>query len=115
RIHSYYLRIPHDLPCSGRPVYLKLYVPRFRCLEVSCQRKTFVERLPQVVEFHAQRTQRLTSSLRELAFELGGEAGSRAAQDLAMSISGDTLLRLIRQTKLPDVSCPAVIGIDDWA
>src|SRR5258707_9667424 len=76
RVHSYYIRTPNDLPCSGRPVRLKLQVRRFRCLQANCRRKTFVERLPQVVALHAQRTQRLTISLRGLAFELGGEAGA---------------------------------------
>lgn len=114
-VHSYYVRMPHDLPCSGRQVRLKLQVRRFRCLQANCRRKTFVERLPKVVALHAQRTQRLTISLRGLAFELGGEAGARATQHVQMPVSGDTLLRIVRQTKLPEVTCPAVIGLDDWA
>jgi transposase len=87
RVHSYYVRMPHDLPCNGRPVRLKLRGARFRCLNGDCPRKTFVERLPQVVALHAQRTQRLTRSLRGLAFELGGEAGARHAT-YAASLNG---------------------------
>jgi transposase len=115
RVHSYYMRMPQDLPCSGRQVRLKLQVPRFRCLQGTCGRQTFVERLPEVVALHAQRTNRLTTSLRGLALALGGEAGARATQLDHMPVSGDTLLRIVRQTKLPEVTCPAVIGIDDWA
>ncbi len=79
RIHSLYTRSPHDLPMSGQAVQLTLHVRRFRCQNQRCQRKTFVERIPDVVLLHArayhtthcntclvcrcsQRTSRFTSS-----------------------------------------------------
>jgi transposase len=46
---------------------------------------------------------------------LGGEAGSRLAARLAMPVSGDTLLRLIRASALDGPAAPRVIGIDEWA
>ena len=46
---------------------------------------------------------------------LGGEPGARLANTLAMPISGDTVLRLIRSVALAPVPPPRVIGIDERA
>lgn len=67
RIHSYYMRSPHDLPISGQGIQLKLRVRRFRCQNGGCARQTFAERLPQVVAVVAQRTMRLTQLLKTFA------------------------------------------------
>jgi hypothetical protein len=46
---------------------------------------------------------------------MGGEAGSRLAQQLAMPTSPDTLLRRVKQCPDEPVPIPRIIGIDDWA
>ncbi len=76
-IHSYSLRSPQDLPISGYHVRLRLRVRRFRCGNEDCHRKTFAERLPEVVPLHGQRTTRLTATLTLFAIALSGEAGER--------------------------------------
>ena len=60
RVHSYYTRIPHDLSCGGYRLRLNLKVRRMRCLNPLCKRKTFAERMPDFLPFHAQRTLRQT-------------------------------------------------------
>jgi transposase len=50
-----------------------------------------------------------------LALGAGGELGSRLATRLAMPVSGDTLLRLIRAVPVEPAPPARVIGIDDWA
>ena len=62
-----------------------------------------------------RRTIRLADSQRQIGLSLGGEAGARLAARLAMPVSGDTLLRLIRTVALAPIPPPRVIGIDDWA
>jgi len=91
RVHSYYTRSPRDLPSSGRKVRLVLGVRRFRCPNSGCERKTFAERIPHIVPVHGQRTQRLTATLHNIAFELSAEAGARVTRHLNMVVSGDTL------------------------
>jgi transposase len=115
RIHSYYQRQPADLPVSDQRVRLVLTVRRFRCQNERCPKRTFVERWPDVLRFHAQRTTRLDLALEAIAFALGGQAGQRLALKLHMPICGDTLLRLIRRTRLSAFDAPLVIGVDDWA
>ena len=46
---------------------------------------------------------------------LGGEAGSRLAERLSFTASSATLLRRVRQSALPVIATPRVLGVDDWA
>src|SRR5260370_24586913 len=50
-----------------------------------------------------------------MGFEQGGEAVARLGKKLSYPGSPDTILRLIKQTHLPTVSSPRVVGIDDWS
>jgi transposase len=113
--HSHYQRHPHDLPCFGFKVQLHLQVRRFFCHNTACSRRTFAEPFPELVRRKARRTQRLSQQQLAVAFAVSGEAGRRLLPSLAMPLSGDTLIRDIRQ--LPDdaVNTPRVLGIDDWA
>ncbi|OWK20589.1 hypothetical protein AJ88_28735 [Mesorhizobium amorphae CCBAU 01583] len=50
-----------------------------------------------------------------IGFAVGGEPGSRLSGRLAMPVSGDTLLRMIRAAGFEPPEAPRVVGIDDWA
>ncbi len=113
RVHSYYTRVPADLPISDHRVQLLLTVKRFRCRNPGCERSPFVESLPNLVAKLARRTKRLDTELEAIAFALGGREGSRLAPKLKMPVSGDTLLRLIRNSQVTDQDQPEVIGVDD--
>src|SRR4051812_44361501 len=63
-VHSSYVRSPQDLPIADQAVRIRLRVRRSRCGNPTCARKTFVERLPEFLPAHAQRTTRLTRVLR---------------------------------------------------
>ncbi|WP_244439580.1 ISL3 family transposase [Azospirillum baldaniorum] len=115
RVHSRYSRRLGDLPWQGRVGQLDLQVRRFRCAAVECPRRIFAERLPAVALPKVRRTVRLSEAQRRIALGAGGEAGARLAACLAMPVSGDTLLRLIRAAPLPALTTPRVIGIDDWS
>ena len=115
QVHSRYLRNLADLPWAGLPVWLRVGVRRFYCTNASCVRKIFAERLNGVADDYGRRTHRQKAALVDIAFALGGEAGSRLAGQLGLSISPDTLLRYIRNTPDPQCSTVAVLGVDDWA
>ncbi len=114
-VHSYYIRSPRDLPCSSHALGLHLRVKRFRCQNSRCPRVTFVERLHDLVALHAQRTGRLTETLRAIALALGGEAGARVLPHGHIQSSADTLLRIMRCTPLKEVRQVRILGVDDWA
>lgn len=96
RIHSRYLRIPRDLPVSTKRVQVRLHVRRFFCDQFACSRRTFAERLPDVLPPKAQRTTRLTSTLYDLGTALGGSAGAYLASRLRICTSPDTIVRVLR-------------------
>lgn len=117
RVHSHYQPTLCDLPSQGRPVTLRVQVRRFRCLNPSCSRQTFAEPLSGTAKRQARRTKRLGDLQRHLGLALGGEAGMRLAERLAMPISADTLLRLACKAsndKDPP-SAPRVPAVDDWS
>lgn len=113
RVHSYYTRSPQDLPVSGHIVQLVLQVRRFRCLNPHCQRQTFAERLADLPVW-ARQTTRLGTLLDCIAVVLSGQAGSRLADQLAIPVSADTLLRRAKK-KAATPATPRVLGVDDFA
>jgi hypothetical protein len=114
-VHSRYRRHPADLPSLGRVVGIGLRVRRFYCRNAACARRTFAERLPELVAPHARRTRRLAEAQGRVGVALGGEAGARLLRHLAMPASADTVLRLVRGLPLPEPEPPRVVGVDDWA
>jgi len=116
RLHSRYQRTLADLPWQGRPVALQVQARRFRCLNPSCARQTFAERLAGAPAA-ARRTKRLGNLQGHLAHALGGEAGRRLAERLAMPVSADTLLRMAcaASNDREPPPTPRVLAVDDWA
>ena len=78
--HSRYVRTLSDLPISGAMVKLRLSVRRFRCGQLSCQRKTFSETLaPSLGRRHGRRVARCDGLLHAVALALGGRRGTIVA------------------------------------
>src|SRR5450755_1786468 len=115
RVQSRYTRTLRDLPTSGRCVELIIRVRRFFCEESTCVRKIFAERFPSLTLPRVKFTRRLQEALQQMGFALGGEAGARLGKYLSIPGSSDTILRLVKQTELPVVCSPRVVGIDDWS
>jgi transposase len=115
RVHSHYKRTVADLPWADSPIQLALRVRRFFCDNKVCPRKIFAERLGASIAAYARQTARLKTRLQQLAFRLGGEAGTRTAVEWHLEASSTLLLRLIRATDLPTDPQPRVLGVDDWA
>src|SRR3954470_7834044 len=115
-VHSRYHRRPADLPPPGRSVGVELRVRRFYCRNAACPRRTFAERLPELVAAHARRTRRLAEAQGRVGAALGGEASARLLPRLAMPASADPVPRLVRQMPLPaQPEPPRAVGVDDWA
>ena len=115
KLHGWHHRAPQDLPCIGESVRLELTVRRFCCANKQCAQKTFVERFPGWLPTYARRTTRLTDVVRQIGFEVGGESGARFLKYLQIMASGDTVLRVVRQTASAVSDELRVIGVDDWA
>ena len=88
---------------------------RFHCLDRQCARRTFAERLTDVVRALVAEPGDCEIFSIILA-SLCGEAGARLATRLAAPTSPDTLLRLASARPCEaTIIMPRVLGIDDWA
>jgi transposase len=113
--HSTYERKPQDLPWSGKHVRLYLTVQRYFCHHPQCDHQTFAERIPAIVPLMGRRTTSLTEVLRQVAFDTSAEVAARVLGYLSIQVSGDTILRIVRNTTMSPVTTPRVLGVDDWA
>ncbi|MGI8543957.1 MAG: ISL3 family transposase [Aridibacter sp.] len=115
KIHSRYQRTLTDLPMSGLAVRLICQVRKFFCSNGDCSQKIFVERLAGLAEVSARQTSRLSQIICSLAFYVGGRAGAKVTERLAIKVSRQTLIRRILKVPPSEVVVPRVIGIDDFA
>ena len=115
--HGWHERHLQDLPAQKASVTLKLRMRRWRCCNKTCERQTFVERLPEIATPLARRTRRAAELLHLFGHSVGGRPGERLMERIGMPTSDDTILRhLKRQAKARGADAGArVVGIDDWA
>jgi transposase len=90
-------------------------VRRFLCPEPQCPRRIFVEPLHGFAARYGRTTTRLAQTHLAIGSALGGEAGARLAEKLAVPISPDTLLRCVKRAEARLPEPPRFVGIDDWA
>lgn len=114
-IHSYYRRKPLDLPCAGRSVRLLLSVRKFFCRMISCPRKIFTERLPELLEPFSRLSRRLRSVIQAIGFAFNGKGGAKLAEQLGIHLSRPTFLRSLSLVLTPAVEHVRVVGLDDFA
>lgn len=91
---------------------------RYRCRNAACPRKVFCERLPCVARSHARQTDRTSEIVRLVGYVSGGRPGQRLLLRLAIETSDDTVLRRVKQPRVPECVEHKTIrnlGVDDWA
>ncbi|HEY5868166.1 MAG TPA: ISL3 family transposase, partial [Candidatus Tectomicrobia bacterium] len=115
RIHSRYTRTLADLPWADYHVRLQLCVRKWFCGNRACRRRIFTERLPTITAPWARCTRRLAQRLVAVGLALGGKAGVSLSQRWGLTVSRNTLLRLLRRQPAPSFPTPTVLGVDDFA
>jgi transposase len=114
-VHSQYQRTVNDVPCGGRNVVLRLGVRKFFCLTLTCPRKVFAERLPDLVEPWARVSNRLLEELKAIGLSASAEVSERLVPRLAMKVKAPTMLRYLRAIPPPAKTAVRILGIDDFA
>jgi transposase len=114
--HGWYSRSAQNLPSLACKIRLHLQVRRFLCRNALCARKTFVENLAHWLPRYARRTRRLSDLMQQVSLALGAEAGQGVLTYFGTTVSGDTLLRILRKI-VPEKAAESlrVLGVDDWA
>ncbi|MFK4214054.1 transposase [Streptomyces sp. NPDC030920] len=85
------------------------------CANDQRDRRTFAGQVPNLTRRHARRTDALTAQLTELALSLGGRAGARLCERMAIGTRKNTLLRQIRAPPLPSSGPVPLLGVDEFA
>ncbi|MFC5911309.1 ISL3 family transposase [Streptacidiphilus monticola] len=115
RVHSRYVRRLADTAVGAQVTAIDLLVRRFVCGNTNCAKRTFAEQVDRLTFRYGRRTVTLQRLLERLALDLGGQAGSRMAEHLAVPISASTLLRQIHRLEVPGVPAVEVLGVDEFA
>jgi transposase len=95
--HSWRQRRLQDLPIQGANVTLQLRLSRWRCRNIECRRKTFVEQMPEVFPPLARRTRRVAELVHLFGHSAGGKPGERLMGRLGAPVSDDTILRHLKR------------------
>jgi transposase len=96
QVHARDTRRLADLPWHGIAMRLVLYVRKFFCDNVSCARRVFTERLPEVVAPYARRTLRLEHWFTVVGFAAGGAVGARLLRELGLVATPVMVLARLR-------------------
>ncbi|MGW2402899.1 ISL3 family transposase, partial [Kitasatospora sp. NPDC001664] len=113
--HSGYERRIGDTAVCGQELVLHLRVRRFFCDNEECGKRTFAEQIPGLTFRYGRCTVPLRKVREAVALSLGGRAGARLAEHLAVGVGRDALIRLIRALPDPATEPVRVLGVDDFA
>jgi transposase len=114
-LHSHDTSTRAALPWRGDSMTWRLRVRQLFCHHRPCPRRTFTERRPSLVAPWARRTLRWAARLLAIGLALGGAAGARLRQSFGLSVSRNTLLRLIRRAPCPEILPPQVLSVEEFA
>lgn len=115
--HSTRTRICRDLPISSYAIELHISYGTYRCENINCTTKFFPERFDGFLLPMSRRTVRLDEEIFKLAIVHSSEQTARdLVTTMHFSISGDTILRLIRQKAIIEIDYDSIVavGIDDF-
>ncbi|MEV4450609.1 ISL3 family transposase [Streptomyces mirabilis] len=103
-----------ERPLGSQRVVVRLRVRWYFCDRKQCSRKTFVEQVPGLTEWHRRSSTGLTGWLRSIAVELGGRPAARLCRRLRLAAGRTRLIRLLTAPPVQD-RAPRVLGVDEFA
>ncbi|MGI5346610.1 transposase family protein [Streptomyces sp. CA-250714] len=115
RVHSRYIRTLSDVAVGGRPVLIGLSVRRLFCDSPSCGRRTFVEQVEGLTVRYQRRSPLLQHLVEMAGVLLAGRGGARLLHILKAPLSRTSVLLHLMRMRLPPVTTPRVLGVDDFA
>lgn len=102
--HSRYIRNVQDIPIGTTSVFLQVILHKWHCENPQCSTRIFCERLPWLLG-RKRYTARLEEFVRRIAFSTSCLQAEKICQASHISLSHDTLLRILHETTIePKVS-----------
>lgn len=112
--HSTYKRKITDLPILGKSVVLLVTAYKYSCDNPECDQNVFCEELSGFTGRYRRMTSRCEDLVKVISLNTSCEAASIICKYMGISISGDTVIRILLRSDVND-QCGEVIGVDDWA
>jgi transposase len=115
--HGTYERKVQDLPILGKNVQLLINVREYQCDNEECSITTVTESYNGFLDPYSRMTERCADFICMLAMETSCEGCARICKAMNISVSGDTIIRLLtkRYAMQEEPLCGTVIGVDDFA
>lgn len=107
--------MPADVSVDARRVLIRVRVHRMRCPVTHCERQTFREQVPGLLERYERRTVRLREQVQAVVGELAGRDSARVLPAVGIAAGRDTALRTLLGIAPPERAVRIVLGIDDFA
>ena len=115
-VHSTHTKHIQDLPILDHGVELIIECKRYFCSNKACSQGIFMEPYHQFIDYYGRMTRRCRDFAVKVAVVTDAENASKLLQYLHIRISGDTLLRYLRQdSQAIEPYAGKGIGVDDWA
>lgn len=111
-IASSYKRTIQDIPLENKPTYQVVLIHRYRCLNPSCPRKIFSERLT-IADSRQVRSRNLNFMILNFSIFLSDLESSRLFLNIGVDVSHDTIQRLYNNINYYDDPNVKDVGIDD--
>lgn len=112
--HSTYIRNIQDTPIHNCETWLKVSSYEFKCLNPTCETKTFTEELS-FAKKHKVKTNALIQFILSISIFLSASSASLVLSFLGVKIGADAIDDLIKNIKVVDNPDIEEIGIDDVA
>jgi transposase len=114
--HGTYVRAVQDLPIFQKKTMLYITAYEYFCANENCSVTTFTEDYDDFVSRSGRMTNRLEDFIRMLALETNCEGAAAICKEMSITISGDTIIRLLRKmTDTPASPSGDTVGVDDFA
>jgi transposase len=103
-----------DTPLRGKPVKLVITAYQWNCENAECHRKVFNDGAFMAEKFRG-RTIELDQLILAVAYEFSSEGASRILKRMGVSVSNDTIDKMIARIEIEDNPDIERIGVDDFA
>ena len=113
-LHNTYRRKIQTIPIRNKETILDVIAYKFNCPNASCNRQVVMQELP-FVSPSQQRADDLNCLILATSMFLSNEGTSKVLKHLGITVSNDTVKRLIDKVIIKDDSDVEAVGIDDVA
>ena len=113
-LHNTYHRVIQTYPIRGKKTCLDVITYKYNCTNIECDRKVIMQNLPFVTSYQ-RRTDELNCLILAVSMFVSNEGASKVLGLLGVTISNDSIKRVLDKIVIEDHYDVEQVGIDDVA